>query len=96
MPRRTLSLEPSQPVFAESGFKDSPHPLRVGFLHPLAAQQIAPPGVGHGQRIDAGSVATAEPALEVGAPDAVGLSGMRQRLGMRRGPPPLPEPRHLA
>ena len=59
------------------------------FSTACAAQQVAAPGVGDGQRIDARTVAALEPALEVGAPDAVGLPGMRQRLRVGLGPAPL-------
>ena len=77
-------------MLAECGFKDGPHPLRVGLLHRLAAQKITAPGIGDGQRIDAPSVAALEPALEIGAPDAVRLHRMRQRLRIGFGAATLP------
>ena len=89
--RRTVigAYRPRQPILAEGGFKDGSYALRVGLLHRLAAQKITAPGIGDGQRIDAPSIATLEPALEIGAPDAVRLHRMRQRLGVRLGPATL-------
>jgi hypothetical protein len=68
-----------QAILAERGFEERPHPLVIGLLHRLAAQQIAAAGIGDSQRIDACSVARAEPALEVGAPDPGGFSVGRSK-----------------
>src|ERR1039457_4633222 len=67
-------------MLAEGSFEDGAYPLGIGLLYRLAAQQVSAPGIGNGQRVDARSIAGAEPALEVGAPDAVGLHGMLKRL----------------
>ena len=77
------------PVLAKRRFEDRLHPLGVGLLHRLAAQQVAAVRVGDGQRIDACAIAGAKPALEVGAPDPVGPVGRGERLRVGRNPPPL-------
>jgi len=53
-------------------------------------------GIGDSQRIDALAVTGAKPALEVRAPHLVGSRGVRQRLGVGRGSPPLAARHHQA
>src|ERR1035441_10551472 len=56
---------PGQAVLAECRLEDGPHPLGVGLLHRLRAQQVAAAGIADGQRIDGRAVPAREPALEV-------------------------------
>ena len=78
-----------QAVLAKGSFEDARHTRCVRLLHRLTAQQITRAGVGDGQRINAGAVASATPALEIAAPHPV----RRLRRGKRRAvgihPPPL-------
>ena len=72
-------------VLAKRRFEDRLHPRRVRLLHRLHPQQVAAVGIRDGQRIDAGAVAGAKPALEVGAPDAVGLRRLPPAAGCTAG-----------
>src|SRR5690242_21200777 len=54
-----------QAVLAKGRFKNRLHARRVRLLHRLTAQQIPAVGITDGQWIDAFSVASAEPALEI-------------------------------
>src|SRR5438874_1068331 len=85
-----------QAVLTKRSFEDGLHPRRVHLLHRLAAQQIAAVGIGDSERLDALAVTGAKPALEVRAPHLVGSRGVRQRLGVGRGSPPLAARHHQA
>ena len=58
----------------------------VASVDGLAAQQVAAVIVDQRERVDAGAIACAEPALEVDRDDVIGLAGVRQRLAVGRCP----------
>src|SRR5215510_14128396 len=66
--------------------------LMVGAFDRLAAQQTAAQAIAQRQRVTAALVASAEPTLEIGAPDIVGRLHGGKRLPERRGLP-TPTPR---
>src|SRR5690348_852784 len=55
-----------------------------GALESTATQQCTRVSIGDGERVAAGAVADAEVALEVDAPDVVGLRRVCERRGARR------------
>src|SRR5262245_11463693 len=81
-----------QTDLAEVLLEHRPDMLMVGTFDRLAAQQTAAEAIAQRQRITAALVASAEPTLEIGAPDIVGRLHGGKRLPERRGLP-TPTPR---
>ena len=89
--RRTVvgADRPRQTTFPKRRFEDRPHPLVVGLLHSLAAQQVAAARIGDRQRINPLAISGTKPAFEIGAPHPVRSVGRSKRLRVRWCAPPL-------
>jgi len=64
---------PREAILPEGSFQNRAHLRTSGLAQPMARQEIPGGGILHGKGVDPHSIPGAEPALEVDAPQVVGL-----------------------